>query len=58
MIPNPYELSKAIVDMLEMPESALIKMGSEARQSILANYNIRKVAKQYLKLSHYGSYKR
>jgi glycosyltransferase involved in cell wall biosynthesis len=55
---NPYQLSKAMVDMLEMPESEIIKMGSEARQSIFDNYNIRKVAKQYLKLSHYGSYTR
>lgn len=55
---NSYELSKAIVEMFEMPESALIKMGSEARQFISDNYNIRKVAKKYLKLSHYGLYKR
>ena len=55
---NPYQLSKAMVDMLEMPESEIIKMGSEAKQSIFDNYNITKVAKQYLKLSHYGSYTR
>jgi len=50
---NSYELSKAIVEMFEMPESEIIKMGSEARQSIFDNYNITKVAKQFLKLSHY-----
>jgi glycosyltransferase involved in cell wall biosynthesis len=55
---NPYQLSKAIVEMLEMPESVVIKMGSEARQFISDNYNIRKVAQQYFKLSHYGSNKR
>jgi glycosyltransferase involved in cell wall biosynthesis len=55
---NPYQLSKAIIEMLEMPESLVIKMGSEARQFISDNYNIRKVAQQYLKLSHYGSNKR
>jgi glycosyltransferase involved in cell wall biosynthesis len=50
---NSYELSKAIVEMLEMPESEIIKMGSEARQSIFDKYNITKVAEQFLKLSHY-----
>ena len=51
---NPYQLSKAMVDMLEMPESELIKMGSDARKSIFLNYDIKEVAKQYMKLSQNG----
>jgi len=51
---SPYQLSRAMIDMLEIPESALIKMGSDARQSIFDNYDIKEVAKQYMKLSQNG----
>ena len=51
---NHYQLSESIIDMLQEPESVVIKMGAEARQSISDNYDIRKVAQQYFKLSCYG----
>ena len=48
---NPYQLSEAIIDMLRQPESVINEMGAEARQSIFDNYDIKKIAKQFFKLS-------
>ena len=48
---NSYQLSEAIINMLRQPDSVIIKMGAEARQSIYDNYDIKKIAKQYFKLS-------
>ena len=45
-----------IVEMLEMPESEIIKMGFKARQSIFDKYNITKVAKQFFNLHAFSSF--
>ena len=51
---NYYQLSESIIDMLQESESVVLKMGAEARKSIFDNYDIRKVAQQYFKLSCYS----
>ena len=49
-----YQLSEAMMDMLGKPDSLVTKMGVEARQSIFENYDIRKIAQQYFRLSCFG----
>jgi glycosyltransferase involved in cell wall biosynthesis len=53
--PNDHnQLSEAIIEMLMKPDSIKNKMAAEARQSIFENYDIKKIALEYLKLSHHG----
>jgi glycosyltransferase involved in cell wall biosynthesis len=52
---NSYALSEAMINMLRKPDSELIKMGSEARQSITNNYNITKIAQEFIRLSYHNN---
>lgn len=51
---NHYKLSEAIINMLQLPQNMIKKMKNEARKSIYDNYDIKKIAQQYYKLSRYN----